>query len=146
VVRALLISLNQPEAPVVRERDVRPEDLRGKDILVFGFPEGKAGVPLPPDRLRLRDAERALNEVGGSRSLFLATEHPDDPSRTAAFFLPAETADRETLQEAVRRITHYGKYSILVFHGSRVVERLVSEPSEMPLAVDLASRDRGGVR
>jgi hypothetical protein len=146
VLRALLVSLNQPEAHVVRERDVRAEDLRGKDILVFGFPEGKTGVPLPPDRLRLRDAERALDRVAGARSLFLATEHPDDPSRTAAFFLPAETADRETLHEAVRRITHYGKYSILVFHGSRVVERFVSEPSEMPLAVDLASRDRGGVR
>jgi aminopeptidase N len=137
VLRALLVSLNQPQAPIVKEREARAEDLRRRDVLFFGTPDGRRGVPLPPDSLQLQGRAVPLEEVAGTRSLFITTTHPGGPAGAASFFIPQKGARVEILTEAVRKITHYGKYGVLVFDGSTVVERVVPEAVDSPLIVDL---------
>jgi hypothetical protein len=138
VLRALLVSLGHSGAPVARERTLAPGVLQGRDLLVLGEPKGRPGMPQPPKKPAIvpeNGVEQA--PMGKNRSLFLIAGHPEVSAPVAAFFLPAKGVETQTLTRAVRKITHYGKYSSLVFDGDTVVGKSLSEPLDSPLSVDL---------
>jgi hypothetical protein len=138
VLRTLLASLNQPGVKVVRASAVRPHDLEGRDLLVLGMPGPGSAVPPPPPTIEAQGRSVPV-AAKGDRSFFVVTSHPEDPSRKVAYLLPGRGAGPEQLLQAARKVTHYGKYSLLAFEGDTVVERVVADSLSSPLLVDLES-------
>jgi hypothetical protein len=137
ILRTLLASLNQPGVSVVRASAARPQDVRGRDLLVLGMPGPGSAVPPPPSTIDAQGRAVPVAQVQGGRSIFVVTSHPEDPSRKVAYLLPGRKTGPEQLLDAARKVTHYGKYSLLAFDGDTVVERVVADSQSSPLVVDL---------
>jgi hypothetical protein len=115
--RLLLRSLGREEAPVVREGEVDPGSLAGRDLLVCGVPERAGLLPRLPAEVSL--AEKGFRVEGeryaGNGDLLWAVgPRSGEPARVAALFLPLSPAAAEL---SVLKITHYGRYGLLVFSG-----------------------------
>lgn len=115
--KVLLKALGHEEAPILREGNAPPSQLKEHDVLYLGKPEGGNYLPpLPhglsvwPDGFTLQDQTYdAPTDV-----LFVVLPHPEGGGRVTALFLPLSG---ETASLAARKIPHYGKYSYLAFRG-----------------------------
>ncbi len=101
-----------------RAADFSTEELNRDNLLFFGWPSKKVGVPgdgkfaLTPQGFRLNG-----ETYGGSRASFFGVfPHPADEKRIAAIFIPASL---EVARSLTTKIPHYGKYSFLVFDDTR---------------------------
>jgi len=113
--RLLLQALRKERASVVAEPQVRPEQLKGRDLLFIGLPRhysqpllDAAPVSFSSDGFTFA----GQTYQGPSAALFAAVTPEDQPKVTWAYFIPSSAAAAE---DAARRIPHYGKYSYLVF-------------------------------
>jgi hypothetical protein len=114
--QTLLTSLGQAGASIMGEESLGTR-LPDGDILVYGLP-GR------PDLLAGLPGELSLTgggfTVGGGRydtqadSLLLVTPHPTCASSVRGLFVPRSP---EAARLAVPKITHYGRYGLLVFRG-----------------------------
>jgi hypothetical protein len=115
--RTLLASLGQDKVRIVREEESAPDRLAGHDVIFLGLPDGKGFLPSLPEGLDVSRSGFVLNGTLYDRpgdALFATLPHPADRDRMSALFLPLSPA---AAQEAARRVTHYGRYSYLVFRA-----------------------------
>jgi hypothetical protein len=102
-----------------REEDFSTKELNGDNLLFFGRPSIKAGVPGGDGKFALTPQGFMLNGEpfgGGRTSFFGVFPHPADEKRIAAIFIPGNLAVARSL---TTKIPHYGKYSFLVFDDTR---------------------------
>lgn len=113
----LLRSLGQEGAKPVAEEAVEPAMLAGRDLLVCGLPARRELMPeLPPGVTVAADHFSAEGKRYGDREdlLLVAGGRSGAPGRVAALFLPLSA---EAAEKAAPKITHYGRYGLLVFAG-----------------------------
>jgi hypothetical protein len=112
--RIVLTALGQEGASLIFDDEVVPSGYQDHDVLFIGFPTGKNLPSFPDDLIVSRD--RFV--LGGTTyhtpddALFVVLPHMQNPGRVMGLFLPLSP---EAAMNAVRKISHYGKYSYLVF-------------------------------
>lgn len=104
------------------ENQVSSAAYLNNDILLIGY--GGSAAKLLGDSARLKGLAFTGNQFtvddqtyrNPSDSFFGVFDHPFETGRAMALFLPLST---DSAEEAARKITHYGKYSYLVFGGGQ---------------------------
>ena len=94
-------------------------ELKGNDLLFIGTPSRKEGFPAGDQLFAIRPEGFILKgeTYKGNRSSFFGVfPHPVDKKRMSAVFIPGSLDLAEALST---KIPHYGKYSYLVFNGTR---------------------------
>lgn len=135
----LLTSLNQQNIRIVPEKDVEPRMTATQDVFFFGVPQSeklKKILDLRPADLNVAGDRFSLaNEFSsaGADCLFTAFGDPQRPGRFIALFLPIPGTDEDSVITAVRKITHYGKYSYLTFLKGMNRSKGVWEITRSPL-------------
>ncbi len=114
--KTLLASLGQARAAVVGE-DTLGGRLPDGDLLIYGLPGRSDLLGGLPDDLSLAGDGFT---VGGVRydtpadALLLVTPHPRAAAKVRGLFVPRSP---EAARLAVPKVTHYGRYGLLVFRG-----------------------------
>ncbi|MFP4515726.1 MAG: M1 family metallopeptidase [Desulfovibrionales bacterium] len=138
----LLIGLNQQGAIIRSERDLQPDDLAGKSVLFFGVPQSASLRKMIPDLPNVRIASGNFhfesNPARAGDCLFLVAER-ESGSDALGLVLPAAGTDSDVLARTLRKITHYGKYSYLLFRKAEIREKGVWEVDNTP--VDIAFQE-----
>lgn len=143
MVRLLLASLSQPDAPVLREDELTPQRLAGHDVLFFGYPSTRAGqeASAQVQRTSLAMLEQLSRSdalaVAGAEVSFTVYRDPHDAKRAMAFVATKPGISDSSLEDALRKITHYGKYSYLAFAAGQNSVKGTWEPESSPLAIPL---------
>lgn len=112
--RLLLRSIGQGDAPILREGEVSAS-LAEKDLLVCGLAARGDLVPVLPPGVVVQGGRFSVGEeryAGPGEALFAVGRSQGDPARTAALFFPLSP---EAAEACVLKITHYGRYGVLVF-------------------------------
>ena len=138
--RLLLESLNQRNAPVVREEEVGTSSA-GRDLLVCGNQASDGLLPPAPSSVSYSVGGFTVEGESFAESgdaLFLVTAFPDDPDRVAALFLPRSA---DAAARSIPKITHYGRYGYLVFREGENRKKGVVLPETGPGIVNFR---RGG--
>jgi hypothetical protein len=115
--RILLEALGHKNAPVLSEAETSPEKLKGHDVLYLGIPERRVFLPVLPATVSLSPTAFTLEGKtyqNPGEVLFAVFPHSLDAGRVSALFLPL--SGKPAGREAVK-ISHYGKYSYLIFRG-----------------------------
>jgi hypothetical protein len=110
----ILAALGHENAPVIVEGEATEKRLHGHDILYLGLPAGDV-LPSLPAGFSLSASHfsaKGRTYENPDDALFLVFARQQDPGRVAGLFLPL--SDKAALM-AARKISHYGKYSFLVF-------------------------------
>jgi hypothetical protein len=138
----LLASLNQDPQRVRREDQVDPDSIGDRSVFLFGLPRSQrlrallaarpAGLILEPDGFRLP----GVSAGEGADCLFAAFKETQSPGKVVALFLPVAGTAAASISAAARKVTHYGKYSYLVFSQGINQAKGAWAPSRSPLAVD----------
>ena len=111
----LLASLSQGGAKVLRESDLDPAALQGRDLILCGNPRDASLLPALPPGVALSDSGFSIEAdryAAPDALLFLVLQFPGQDRRIAALFHPLSQAAAERYAP---KITHYGKYGYLVF-------------------------------
>lgn len=138
--RKLKISLGLSNARIVRG----PDDIPAGSAAVIRIGIDTRGVPPAPAPVSLQaDAEQFtfqghVFDRGGGASFFGVYE---SDGRPMALFLPA--SDRSAAETALLKVTHYGKYSYLIFDGARNQVKGVWPVTESPLIHDFTGITAG---
>jgi hypothetical protein len=137
--RLLLESLNQGALPIRRESEVKPSALEKRDVIFWGSPLPttlKLMLPSMPQSLSLSTEGLACDgltpETSGD-TVFAVFKDPAREGDITALLYPVSGASRESIEAAVRKITHYGKYSMLSFASGTNVGKTVWTATESPL-------------
>jgi len=118
--RRLLESLGKGGAKIITEEELDQERNRRNDLIFCGLPTQRSLLPMLPDRVSLHNRSFSVNAevVQASDSLlFLVLPSSVPGGRVTALFQPLSEAAAE---KYVSKITHYGKYGTLVFHGGAI--------------------------
>ena len=112
--KALLASLSQGDAPVIKEADLSRAAAQ-KDLLFCGRPRDRALLPDLPEGIELAEAAFSLDLVTFSAPdalLLLVMQRPGRSGQVTALFQPLSEA---AAAKYAPKITHYGKYGSLAF-------------------------------
>jgi len=143
ILRMLLESLGQSKAEILREEQLDPAGLAGRNVLFFGFPATekgqKATASVQSSKWLVLDqlSQQEALDMASSDVQFAVYPDPERPDRIVAFLVPRHPTDMAAVEESARKITHYGKYSYLGFEKGANTVKGVWEPQESPLIVDL---------
>jgi hypothetical protein len=141
--RLLLHSLNQGDLPILREEKLNPSDIREKDMIFFGQPQPatlKWMLPSEPHTLALSPqgySYTGLSPEGSGDCLFAVFKDPARQGRLTALFYPIDGASPESISTAARKITHYGKFSVLSFAEGTIRSKFIWPVALSPLIVTL---------
>jgi hypothetical protein len=119
LVDILAHSLGLRNYSIVAEADVDRSRLQEQDVILVGYPSDKEWLRTAPASLHLeKDAFSiaGMDRMGPSDTFFGVFAHPYQPRRVLAVLLPLPASDAA---KAAAKITHYGKYSYLVFSGEQ---------------------------
>ena len=119
IARRLSAAMGLSRVRIGREADFTAGELRGRDLLFFGNPSRKEGLPDGLFHFAITPEGFILNgeTYEGDRSSFFGVfRHPTEKTRSAAVFIPASL---ELAKALSTKIPHYGKYSYLVFNDTR---------------------------
>ncbi|HEY3309074.1 MAG TPA: M1 family aminopeptidase [Desulfuromonadaceae bacterium] len=111
----LLQSLGQSGTRLIDEKVVDETALSRHDLFFCGTPKNPVLLGSPPERLKISATGFALdgNEYSQPRDLlFMVMPRATATERISALFLPLS---KEAAQQYALKITHYGRYSYLVF-------------------------------
>ena len=115
----LLQSFGLSRAEIIDERRLSDVGMVDRDVLFIGVPAKRDLLHILPETIELYpewfsvDGE-IFNESGDA--LFCVFQHPVSDGRIAGLFFPVTP---EAAMRALPKITHYGKYSYLVFQEGR---------------------------
>ncbi len=132
----MMLSLGLKQNRLVAERELDLKMFPEHDILLIGLPQRNDLWPKMPTGVRIRPENFWLNEKlynSPNDSFFGVFKHPVNPSRIVALFMPLSPQYADAV---ARKITHYGKYSYLVFQSSKNVEKGVWPAENSPLAYE----------
>jgi Peptidase family M1 domain len=117
--KMLALSLGVKNYRIIPEQEVNDKDLKSHDLLFVGLPQASAipaslptGLVLQAKKFILQGQTFALP----SEVFFGVYPHSIAKDRVVAVFLPL-SSDR--LEEVARKISHYGRYSYLVFREGK---------------------------
>ncbi len=146
--RTLLAGLNHPRLALHDEQRLDTAGLQDRDLLFFGIPrtpELRALLHPLPQGVELQEntvgfSPELLPHAESSDSLFITLQDPEQPQRVRALMLHRPETPLDSRLEAVRKITHYGRYSLLAFADGTNRAAITWEPAHSPL-VHVFSRD-----
>lgn len=117
--RTLILSLGLKNFEFAAEDAINREQLLNRDILIIGYPRDQALLHNLPEAVAIGPASFSLNRKTYRQSsdvFFGVFGHPFADNRVAALFYPLSS---ERVDDVARKITHYGKYSYLVFENGQ---------------------------
>jgi hypothetical protein len=121
-------------APVAEE-DLAGDSMAGRDVLVIGYPTRRDLLAAGrPEGFRVESGGFSLDGRsfdGRSGAFFGVFGHPVSADRVLALFLPPDSPQAEAV---AAKITHYGRYSYLVFEQEQNRAKGVWTPQRSPLA------------
>jgi len=136
--RDLLKGLHWQQADVVSEAALDPATVAGRDLLLLGWPRRPLLQPVLPPDLTLAKAGQASWQVAdappGSDVLFAVIADHRQGRGTLALLL-AETP--EAARQVAAKISHYGRYSLLLFAHGRNIFKQTWEAASSPLRIAL---------
>ena len=115
--RTLILSLGLENYEFIAENTINREQMLDRDLLIIGYPQNKALLRHMPEAVAIGPESFSLNRktYGESSDVFFGVfAHPFSEKRVAALFYPLSP---ERVDDIARKITHYGKYSYLVFEN-----------------------------
>jgi hypothetical protein len=131
--RLLAASLGLKRFEIVAANAVSNAQLRNNDILVIGHPSQDRFLENMPGQIRLENLSFYLNDKqyrDAADVFFGVFDHPIAEDRVAALFLPLSEKNAEIV---ARKVTHYGKYSYLVFQNGHNREKGFWQSEQSPL-------------
>jgi hypothetical protein len=133
----LALSLGLDNYSFATEREVDRQKLLEHDILVIGRPRQKDLLQKMPGAVTIGDHSFILNTAAydeSSDTFFGVFQHPYVENRVAALFMPLSPRYADIV---AGKITHYGKYSYLVFQHGENREKGFWPVETSPLIYDL---------
>ncbi len=131
----LIRSLGLKQGTTVSETKLESTKIEGRDLLIIGSPRREPLLNRLPDLVRLEidrfTVDGRLYDRSGD-AFFGVFEHPTDKDRAAAVFFPLSVA---AVNPAAEKITHYGKYSYLVFREGGNREKGIWPIDRTPMEV-----------
>ena len=115
----LIAALGLKKYEFVKIGDLIPKETAQSDILLVGNPGDIRLLRNLPNQIALQQGGFRLNHQFYNRpsdSFFGVFAHPWSENRVMALFWPLSSENAEMI---ARKITHYGKYSYLVFEGGK---------------------------
>jgi hypothetical protein len=119
VAETLAEALGLQTYSIVAEKSVDRALLDGRDVVLVGAPRDPEWLRGQPPALTLGPQGFAIDAVGpssGEDTFFGVFAHPRTPERVLALLLPLAP---EHAERVAAKITHYGRYSYLVFQADR---------------------------
>ena len=113
--KILLEAFGQKDTPILPEDKTPPSLLEGCHVLYLGVPEGKGYLPPLPAKLFVSQNSFTMDGVTYDTpgdTLFVVFSGLKETERVMGLFLPLSN---KAAASAARKISHYGKYSYLVF-------------------------------
>jgi len=129
----LLQSLGMGRTPILEESGMTRFTMQDHDVLFIGAPRNRSLLPPLPGGLEVSPGQFTVDGVHydtDSDVLFAVVPSRRKHHRTAAIFLPLS---EQAAQTAVRKIPHYGKYSVLVFRQGANQVKTTWQPEISPL-------------
>ncbi len=115
---------------------VRQKQLQENDLVLIGQPQHKSLLHRLPLQIETDSSSLTLNgKVYDDKSdvFFGVFAHPITDNRVAALFWPLSEKYAEA---TARKITHYGRYSYLVFRNGKNQEKGIWAPDSSPLVYE----------
>ncbi|HSO61651.1 MAG TPA: M1 family aminopeptidase, partial [Desulfobacterales bacterium] len=116
-----------PEAQVDRNR------FKGQDVILVGYPRTVEWLSTMPASLRLQKEGFSLGGAQGSNAgdmFFGVFTNPYDSGRVLAVLLPIASPDAANV---AAKITHYGRFSYLIFRDGQNRDKGSWEPADSPV-------------
>ena len=142
--RILAEGLGLKDVRVVSMDRPVPGRLPDTDLIVVGHPRELGGLPARDVPLALKNGTFEVEGVSydeNRQGFFAVLPHPRARGRVMALFCPPPAPAGLA---AARKITHYGRYSYLVFNGSRVERRGTWPVPASPLIYRWPPQKTGG--
>ncbi len=137
--RLFLESLGQAGVEVINEAALDESRVRDHDLLFCGVPQDLPLLPRLPEGMTASGSGVALNGEQFSAAdslLFVVGQHPVAPGQVTALYLPLSDG---AAQRYGRKISHYGKYSYLLFAGGENRRKGVSQAWSMGTVVEFSA-------
>lgn len=135
----LLKGIHWGQAEIIDEAATTPESLTGRDVLFFGWPNSRGLQPELPERLSLAaNGSPVWHDETAQRSgevLFAVVAGRQSPAGIRAILIAAPP---EAARSVAAKISHYGRYGLLLFANGRNVVKITREPPSSPLKVNFA--------
>ena len=131
--QTLALSLGLRRFQIVPEDQLKESAVRENDLVILGVPEKAELLYGLPPQVSIEKSGFALKGKAFSHPsavFFGVFSHPKGGGRVMALFLPHASAYAE---QVARKVTHYGKYSYLVFSQGRNQVKGIWPISESPL-------------
>jgi hypothetical protein len=130
--RDLLRGLQWHQAPVMNEDDYIAQRPTDRDLLVLGWPNSQELRLNLPDGFTVAGQQVAIGGKLYSEAddvlFFVLPGH--EANRVTGYFLPGSLA---AARDTARRVSHYGRYSILAFNKGRNQVKTTWDPVGSPL-------------
>lgn len=139
--RTLLQSLGHGGVPIKAEKDIDPSKLKGRDILLFGFPSARELLPSTPEGFSIAREHFVLDGAeyrAKGDAAFVVLPSPVDGERAMGIFLPLSDGAAGV---AARKVTHYGTSSALIFQDGTMRAKKVWPPAHSPLIHNFAWKE-----
>jgi hypothetical protein len=131
--KLLALSLGLKKYKFVSAENMNQAQLRENDLVIIGHPQQKTLLRNMPPQFAVDHRSFVLNNSIYNQSsdvFFGVYRHPFDNHRVAALFLPLSSDHAELV---ARKITHYGKYSYLVFQNGKNQDKGFWQVKDSPL-------------
>jgi hypothetical protein len=135
--RPLLKGLHWDAAEIVDETGLPAlATLDNRDLLLLGWPRRPESRPQLPADLTIGEDAPSVWRVAGSPqpgdTLFAVLTRRHDRQGTRAIFLAQAPEDA---RDVAAKISHYGRYSLLLFGAGRNLLKVTWEPEQSPLKI-----------
>jgi hypothetical protein len=132
--RDLLKGLHWEAAEIIPEALADADALKDRDLLLLGWPKRRElQPPLPPGLTLSADGQPGWQGSDGDTVFTVLSGRKGNRGLRALF----HAATDELARTVAARISHYGRYSLLLFSGGRNIYKMTWEPSTSPLIIDL---------
>ncbi len=132
----LLKGLQWQDPELVSETEVKTNSLVGRDLLLLGWPHRKELQPPLPPGLIINPSDQPIWQVDKAESagdvLVSVLSRRSDGSGATALLL---AKDVESLGRVAAKISHYGRYSLLLFENGSNLLKTTREPTTSPLSI-----------
>jgi hypothetical protein len=137
----LMAAMGRPRVPVIVENRFSPGDPTCQDMVLVGRPDVRIWRPDADKHFEFKEDGFVLDgqAFGGQGVSFFGVFK--NGGRSVALFLPSDDVPAETIGA---KIPHYGKYSYLVFEGTRNRAKGTWDTDSSPLTVRWPAKPREG--
>ena len=125
----LMESLGKGKTAAIKEDELDMERMKGNDLVFCGIPKQRSMLPPLPAWITIHGTDFSLNKDKVSAPdglLFVVLPLPASSGRVAALFKPLSEA---AAKQYAPKITHYGKYSSLMFSDGAIRHKSTMQPS-----------------